>query len=82
MKLLACSGPSWSDASRTGILCVATFEEVGEPLPFHAMPDDPMDYGRALWVRLNAGEFGPIADPPAPVAQASPAPGSPPRVVS
>lgn len=82
MKLLDCSAPRWVDASRTGIACSATFEEVGEPLLFHAVPDDPEAHGRALWARLIAGEFGPIADPPAPQPKTAPAPGSPPRVVS
>lgn len=31
-------------------------------IPFTASPDDPEDYGRELFARAKAGEFGPIAD--------------------
>ena len=30
-------------------------------IPFTASPDDPEDYGRDLFTRAKAGEFGPIA---------------------
>lgn len=60
------TNPQWMDAEqRQCIRCTVTFPNhpmgITEPLVFFAMPTDVEAHGRALFARLVAGEFGPIA---------------------
>ena len=62
------SSLQWANAEHTAIDCVVTFGHIGEPLPFTANPADVEQYGRQLYAKAIAGEFGPIASyvPPPP----------------
>lgn len=62
------SNPRWANAEQTAIDCEITTSQFGpEALPFTASANDVEPHGRAIFVRLMAGEFGPIAEyqPPA-----------------
>lgn len=69
MKFLTVSNPQWANAENTIIDCVVTFEQIGEPVPFTANPQDVEAHGREIFALCAAGEFGPVADyvpPPEP----------------
>jgi hypothetical protein len=50
----------WANAEHTGIDMIVTIN--GQKLPFTARADDPEDYGRELFNRAVAGEFGEISE--------------------
>jgi hypothetical protein len=50
----------WANAEHTGIDMIITIS--GQKLPFTARADDPEDYGRELFNRAVAGEFGEIGE--------------------
>lgn len=50
----------WINAEHTGIDMVVTIG--GQKMPFTARADDPEDYGRELFNRAVAGEFGEIGE--------------------
>lgn len=69
--LTSLKNPVWANAEHTAIDCLITTSQFGdEELPFTASPTDCEPHGRAIFERLVAGEFGPIAEyvapPPAP----------------
>lgn len=69
LTVLNARNPVWNDAAQTSLNLWVTFEETAETLgemPFTASPADNEDYGRALFERAVALEFGPISAPPAP----------------
>ncbi|WP_250466107.1 MULTISPECIES: phage tail assembly chaperone [unclassified Caballeronia] len=60
------TNPQWMDPEQKQcIRCTVTFPNhpmgITEPQVFFAMPTDVEAHGRALFARLVAGEFGPIA---------------------
>lgn len=63
--------PRWSNATKTWIDLDVDFNELdADFVPFTASADTDTDYGRDLFARAIAGEFGTIADyvaPPEPV---------------
>jgi hypothetical protein len=52
--------PVYSNAEGTDILLTVKWEEFPEEMPFAANTWDPEFYGRDLYYRANAGEFGPV----------------------
>lgn len=56
----------WADAARTRINLFGTHQRHGE-IPFTASPNDTVEYGRDLFTRAAAGEFGAVAEYVAPV---------------
>ena len=50
----------WSNAEHTGIDMFITLN--GQKIPFTARADDPENYGRELFNRAVAGEFGEIGE--------------------
>lgn len=53
--------PVYTNAEGTGIDLQVKFAEFPNELPFHATPDDVMEYGVELYNRAKAGEFGAVA---------------------
>lgn len=70
LTIQSAHSPSWADAEGVTITLMVKFEEFEEEHPFGANDHDPMPYGRELFARAKAGEFGPIA--PFPVVEPSP----------
>jgi hypothetical protein len=60
MKVIEAKNPQWANAEKTQIDLVVTFEQIGE-VPFTADVSDSVEYGRSLFSRASAGEFGPVA---------------------
>jgi hypothetical protein len=62
----ALENPRWVDAAKTAVRCTVTFPNhpfgITEPLDFIAHPDDVTEHGPAIFARIVAGDFGPIAD--------------------
>jgi hypothetical protein len=75
LTVLNARDPVWNDAAQTSLNLWVTFEETAETLgemPFTASPADNEAYGRELFERAVALEFGPIAEPSTPaLAQAA-----------
>lgn len=75
LTVLNARDPVWNDAAQTSLNLWVTFEATAETLgeiPFTASPADNEDYGRELFARAVALEFGPIAPPSTPaLAQAA-----------
>jgi len=62
--------PVYGDAEGNAIVLTVKWEEFNEEMPFGATTYDPEQYGRDLYYRAQAGEFGPVAPyvpPPEPV---------------
>lgn len=61
--------PSYSDEEGKCISLVVKWVEYNEEFPFGATPWDIEEYGRDLYQRAKAGEFGEIApySPPPPL---------------
>jgi len=62
--------PFYGDAIGNNITLTVKWEEFNEEMPFGATTYDPEQYGRDLYYRAQAGEFGPVAPyvpPPEPV---------------
>lgn len=60
MDLISASHPVWANAASTAITLLATFDGT-EEMPFTASSEDTADYGRAIFARAAAGEFGEIS---------------------
>jgi hypothetical protein len=60
----------YSSPDNTSISMIVEFDKSSVPVRFNACPNDPMDYGRELYERAVAGDFGPIQKyvPPAPAS--------------
>lgn len=75
LTVLNARDPVWNDAAQTSLNLWVTFEETAQTLgemPFTASPADNEEYGRDLFARAVALEFGPIAAPSEPaLAQAA-----------
>lgn len=57
--------PHWDDQEKTQILCEILPDDgplAGQWVPFRAMQNDPVEYGRTLFEALYNGEYGAIAD--------------------
>ena len=64
--------PRWNNVEHTSLNVWVTFEETAETLgemPFTASPEDCESYGRDLFARAVALEFGPILEPSTPVLE-------------
>jgi hypothetical protein len=61
MKLISATNPSWANRSQTLINLTVRFEGIDEDLPFTADPNDVEAYGRDIYARAAAGEFGAVA---------------------
>lgn len=71
-KNFSIHAPQWAGPSRDGINLMLTFEGA-ESIPYTARADDPEPGGADLFVRAQAGEFGPVAEyaqPSTPLADA------------
>ncbi|ANI04428.1 hypothetical protein A210_17805 [Pseudomonas putida SJTE-1] len=55
------SGPAYANADKTAVTLTVTFTGIGEA-PFTASQDDTHDYGRELFTRAVAGDFGTVGD--------------------
>jgi hypothetical protein len=67
----------WVNPEHTTFDCVVKFAEFNEEMNFACMQLDPYEHSQALWVRGNAGEFGPIAEYVEYVDNREPAPDQP-----
>lgn len=69
MIIIAANNPQWSNAEKTQIDLMVTFDHIGT-VPFAASMNDVEQHGRDLFARAVAGEFGSIAEyvttPPTP----------------
>lgn len=64
--------PVYGDDTGNSIEIIVKWEEFPEEMPFGATPYDPESYGRDLFYRAQAGEFGPVAPyvpPPQPTTE-------------
>jgi len=69
MILVSASNPVWANAQNTAINILAQFDTFADPMPFTASPTDPEQYGRDIYARAVADEFGvvaPYVPPPVP----------------
>jgi hypothetical protein len=53
--------PVYADATGDCIVLIVKWEEFNEEMPFGATTYDPEQYGRDLYYRAYAGEFGEVA---------------------
>lgn len=67
LTIKSASNPQYSNAAGTGINLTVQFNELPNPLPFHATPDDSMAYGVELYNNAKAGVYGVVAAYAAPV---------------
>ncbi len=51
----------YANAEKTIINCTVTFEGIGT-VPFTASPNDPENYGKEIYTKAKAGDFGVVAD--------------------
>jgi hypothetical protein len=61
LNLLYANTPRWANRSQTKIDLVVRFDHIDEDLPFCATSTDIEAYGRDIFNRAVAGEFGAIA---------------------
>jgi hypothetical protein len=54
----------WVDGEKTKIDCIVKFDARDEEYPFTIDPNDFYQHSLDLWEKANAGEYGPIAEPP------------------
>lgn len=73
MKILSVRNPQWANRDRTAINCRIKTNTHVEEMPFTASMTDSEDYGREIFARCLAGEFGEIA----PMEEPSPLPPPP-----
>lgn len=77
MNLISASSPVWANAENTAIDIQAQFDTFPSPIPFTASSSDIEQYGRDIYARAAAGEFGSIAayvPPPPPPTNGQNAP--------
>lgn len=61
LNLVSAVNPKWANRDQTAIDLTVRFAEIDEDLPFCATPYDSEDYGRDIFTRAVAGEFGSVA---------------------
>jgi hypothetical protein len=61
--------PVYDNAEGTAIFLIVKWEEFAEEMPFGANTWDSEAYGRDLYYRANAGEFGTVAPYVPPIPQ-------------
>lgn len=54
--------PQYADATSTTIGLMVTFNHVGYPIYFTAADNDVEEYGRELFAKATAGDFGIVAE--------------------
>lgn len=59
--------PIWNNEEQTSIILTVKWEEFQEEMPFGATSYDSEEYGRDLYNRAKAGEFGEVAPYVAPI---------------
>ena len=64
--------PIYADATGNAILLIVKWEEFADEMPFAATTYDPEQYGRDLYYRAQAGEFGAVAPYVPPITQPQP----------
>lgn len=71
MKLnpISVLSPKWANPEHTAIDMTVRFAEIGEDLPFTAMPNDSEEHGRFLFSSAAAGQFGEVAEYDGPIYQ-------------
>lgn len=62
MRVLYAANPKWGNRNQTAVDLIVRFEGIDEDLPFTASLNDAADYGRDLYTKAVAGEFGGIED--------------------
>ena len=61
--LTSLTNPVWSNAAHTTIDCFITTSQLGdEVLPFTASIDDVEPHGRAIFMSIANGTYGPIGE--------------------
>ena len=60
MQIKGAKNPAWANEDKTIISLDVQFEGQEDYWPFMATADDCMDYGRDLFKRAKAGEFGKV----------------------
>lgn len=61
MNIISVNSPIWGNSEHNSITLTVEFEGIGA-VPFSATSDDVESYGRDLYTRAVAGEFGPVAE--------------------
>ena len=64
--------PVYADETGNCIALIVKWEEFNEEMPFGATTYDPEQYGRDLYYRAQAGEFGAVAPYVPPITQSQP----------
>ena len=54
--------PRWANSEHTAISCAVKFDHMKQEALFTATPTDPEPYGREIFARAAAGEFGLVAE--------------------
>lgn len=52
----------WMDAEHTFFQCTVKYAEFNEEHPSGINATDPYQHIHTIWIKANAGEYGPIAD--------------------
>ena len=60
MEIISAKNPTYSNADKSSVDLLVTFETIGE-VPFTAHRDDVEEHGRAIYADALAGKFGNIA---------------------
>jgi hypothetical protein len=61
MQYTTVTNLQWSNKNHTSFSCNVNFVGLGV-LPFAPTPNDPQAYGKEIYARCMAGEFGEIED--------------------
>lgn len=59
----------WCDAEHTMFECVVKYAEFNEEHPSGINGTDPYAHIQEIWIKANAGEYGPIAEYEPPVIE-------------
>ncbi|VVP78402.1 phage tail assembly chaperone [Pseudomonas fluorescens] len=74
LTVISAREPQWNNTGHTSLNLWVTFAETADTLgemPFTASPEDSEGYGRELFARAVALEFGPVLEPSAEVLERS-----------
>lgn len=52
----------WNNLEHTMFDCIVKYEEINEELPASISATDPYTHIQEIWVKGNAGDYGPIAE--------------------
>jgi hypothetical protein len=63
VKVLYAKSPRWADYEKTSIDLIVKFSHIPQEIKFTATADDVEKYGRDLFEKAKAGEYGPISAP-------------------